>query len=407
MTATVTTTATSTSTTTATGVASSIATSAPTVPVPTAAPTTIITTTTPSTGSVTASTNTLPVAFEVNQGQAADDVAYVAHSVGYPALFNGQGMTVGVMSAATPTITPPLPVPTVSLADPTRLLATPIAGLPLTATAAISGAVLSFGVAGAAANPQVVTQGALPGVVNYLTGNDPTAWHLGVPTYAGLTYKNILPGVDLTYQGSGGQLESAYTLAPGTDPAAITLTVAGADGLALDGAGNLVLHTVAGDLTQSKPVAYQTIGGQRVPVDAQYVLRGVAGVGIAVGSYDPSQPLVIDPVLSYSSYLGGSDRDEAHAAAVDGTGNVYLTGVTFSTNFPTTPGAFQGAFGSDRDAFVSKLNPDGTKHLPRRNRDDHRRRHRRQRHRQRLRRRYDVGHQLPDHDRGIPDQQRR
>jgi len=342
-----------------TGVASVIATDAPTAPVPTTAPTTIISTTTPSTGSVTASTNILPVAFEVNQGQAADDVSYVAHAVGYTALFNGQGMTVRVLSAATLPITPPLPVPTVSLADPTPSLATPAAGLPLTETAAISGAVLGFGVADAAVNPQVVTQGALPGVANYLTGNDPTAWHLGVPTYAGLTYKNILPGVDLTYQGSGGHLESAYTFAPGTDPASITLTVAGAQGLALDGAGNLVLHTAAGDLTQSKPVAYQTIGGQRQAVDAQYVLRGVAGVGVTVGAYDPSQPLVIDPVLSYRTYLGGSGDDEANAVALDDTG-AYVTGQTNSTNFPTT-NAFQSTYGGGAfDAFVAKFNVNAT-----------------------------------------------
>ena len=151
-----------------------------------------------------------------------------------------------------------------------------------------------------------------------------------------------------------------YTLAPGVDPASITLTVTGATRLALDGAGALTLHTAAGDLTQSKPVAYQTIGGQRVHVDASYTLRGTGGVGVAVGAYDASQPLVIDPVLSYSSYLGGSGRDEAHAVAVDGTGNIYVAGNTGSTTFPTTPGAPQGAVGGgDFDAFVVKLSPDG------------------------------------------------
>ena len=107
--------------------------------------------------------------------------------------------------------------------------------------------------------------------------------------------------------------------------------------MTLDGQGNLVLHTAGGDVVEHAPVVYQEIGGVRQPVSGQFVLEGDGQVGFAVGAYDHSQPLVIDPVLSYSTYLGGSGDDDGYGIAVDAAGNAYVTGYTASTDFPTTP----------------------------------------------------------------------
>src|SRR2546430_616141 len=213
------------------------------------------------------------------------------------------------------------------------------------------------------ANPKTRVQGQeeLPGKANYFIGNAPTKWRTKVPTYAKVRYDDLYPGVDLIYYGDHRQLEYDVVVRPGGDPNRIVLGVQGADRLEVDAQGDLVLRTASGSIRQRKPVIYQEVNGVRMEIRGGYVLRDTHRVGFRVTAYDPSRPLVIDPVIIYSTYLGGAGNDNASSVAVDAAGNAYVTGITSSTiNFPTTAGAFQTISGGGSDAFVTKLNPTGS-----------------------------------------------
>ncbi len=193
--------------------------------------------------------------------------------------------------------------------------------------------------------------------VNYLVGNDPARWQTDIPTCGQVVYHDLYPGIDLRYGGQTGALKYTFVARPGADVSHIRLAYGGAAGLRLDEEGNLLILAARSELKDTKPYAYQEIGGRRVEVDVEFVLRGVRTYGFAVqGAYDPRYPLVIDPtLLLYSTYLGGSEDDRGYSIAVDGAGNVYVTGQTSSTNFPTQ-NAYRGTFGGGSvDAFVTKI----------------------------------------------------
>src|SRR5207247_2363522 len=133
----------------------------------------------------------------------------------------------------------------------------------------------------------------------------------------------------------------------------------GSDSLAIDSQGDLVLDAEAGEVRMHKPMVYQENGGERKAVPGRYVLKGEGQVGFEVGAYDPAKPLVIDPVLAYSTYLGGSGIDQAWGIAEDSSGNAYLTGETNSVDFPASAGAADSTFNGFTDAFVTKLDPAG------------------------------------------------
>jgi len=223
-------------------------------------------------------------------------------------------------------------------------------------------AVVQLAFAGANPAPQVVGLDALSGTANYLLGTNRRAWTTKLPTYGRVAYRGLYPGIDLAFHGRQGSLEYDWLLAPRAAVGRIRLAVRGAGVLRLDGQGDLLLRTAAGTLRQARPVAYQQVGGQRRPVTARYILRTGHEIGLAVGAYDHTRPLVIDPVLSYSTYLGGSALDQGTGIAVDGSGYVYVTGDTFSSNFPTlTPEQATFAGGTHYgDAFITKLTPDGS-----------------------------------------------
>ena len=276
----------------------------------------------------------IPLSFEVNQGQTAAQVDFLSRGSGYT-LFLTASETV------------------LSLQKPAPA-ASDTAG-------ASESVVLDSSFVGANPQPKVVGLDRLAGTSNDFIGSDPSQWHTHIANYGQVEYQDLYPGVDLVFHGNQQQLEYDYVVAPGTDPGVIKLAIDGAESMAIDGQGNLVLHTSAGDVTEDAPVVYQESGGVRQPVSGQFVLEGDGQVGFALGAYDHTQPLVIDPVLSYSTYLGGSGSDEGQGIAVDAAGNAYVTGLTQSTDFPTTPGAFQTTYGGGEfDAFVTKLNPTGT-----------------------------------------------
>ncbi len=208
--------------------------------------------------------------------------------------------------------------------------------------------------------PQVTGLEELSGKVNYFTGNDPKKWRADISTYARVQYRDVYPGVDLVFYGNQRQLEYDFIVAPGADPAVIMLGIEGTEQIILASEGHLILETSAGTLQLQKPRIYQERNGVREFIQGDYVLEGAGQVSFQVAAYDPTRPLVIDPVvLSYSTYLGGSGEDLGYDIAVDAAGNAYITGHTLSSDFPTAS-PIQAAFGGNRDAFVTKLNAAGS-----------------------------------------------
>ena len=217
---------------------------------------------------------------------------------------------------------------------------------------------LQFRLLGAAQNPAIVGEDPLPGRVNYFIGRDSAKWHTNVPTYSRIRYKNVYPGIDLIYYGSHQQLEYDFAISPGADSGQIQFEITGASQVDLDAEGNLVLQTNSGDLHFQSPTVYQESNAIRVPLSGAYVMNDPTHVSFHVAQYDHSKPLVIDPVLVYSTYLGGSGDDEPSGIAVDNEGSVYVEGSTDSIDFPlATLGSLPPG---STHVFVAKLDPTGS-----------------------------------------------
>jgi hypothetical protein len=207
------------------------------------------------------------------------------------------------------------------------------------------------------ANPDAVAQGLdeLPGRIHSLIGRDPRKWRANGRAYARVLYREIYPGIDLAYYGTRQQgLEYDFVVAPGADPRAIRLGFEGAERIELSAEGDLLLHVGAASLRFGKPVVYQRIEGVRHEIQGEWVRDG-ATIGFRVAAYDRSAALVIDPIVSLATYLGGLGTDQAFAVAVDSAGNVYVTGNTTAIDFPTTAGSFRPTAPGGTDAFVVKL----------------------------------------------------
>jgi hypothetical protein len=194
-------------------------------------------------------------------------------------------------------------------------------------------------------------------VVNYFTGNDPGKWHTDIPTYNEVVYHDIYPSVDLRLFSKGNALEYDFVVGPGARPEDIALAYEGIDGLRIEDS-RLVAASGFGDIEQYKPYIYQQIGGEKVQVDGGFKLGGGNTYGFQVAAYDNRYPLVIDPMLAYSTYLGGSGDDVGYSIAVDSAGCAYVGGDTNSANFPTQ-NSYQGTDAGDYDVFVAKLSPAG------------------------------------------------
>jgi len=299
----------------------------------------------------------LPVAFVPNAGQSHADVRFQAHALRGTTFF-ARDEVVLTLPAPTQPITP---------SDPSS-----------TPPAAVPPLVARLRFDGAAQNLEVVGVERLPGTVNYLLGNDTAKWRSNISTYAGIVYRQLYPGIDLRFDGDNRQLKSTYTVAPGADPAQIRWRYLGPSKTALDAAGNLHLTLpnpsapptatipLTGTLIEQAPRAWQTIDGQQRAVPVRFVLAANGSVGFALGAYDHTQPLTIDPVLSYATYLGGSAADEGRGIAVDAQGNAYVTGYTQSTNFPDQGAAYDDCARDPNntslctnDVFITKFNPAG------------------------------------------------
>jgi len=282
----------------------------------------------------------LPLQFEANRGQTHKDVHFLSRGAGYSLYLTGAEAVL---------------VLTNTNADAKRSTQ----ALPK-AKAQPKSVALRMSLVGAARKPQATGLDELPGKANYFIGKDRSKWRTNVPTYAKVQYHDVYPGIDLVYYGNQRQLEYDFVVAPGADPKKIVLGFKGTDKLEIDAEGDLVLHASGGDVRQHKPIIYQEIDRVRQEIDGRYVIKSGKRVGLQLAAYDTSRPLIVDPVLSYSTFLGGGGNDIARSVAADSDGNAYVTGQTTSLNFPTTSGAFQTVRGFGNDVFVTKLNPSGS-----------------------------------------------
>jgi hypothetical protein len=270
----------------------------------------------------------MPLSFERNRGQVDAKVDFLSRGHGFEALLDKRGATLLVAA----------PAAQGSVALPIRM-----------------------NLEGVAVAAHWEAQNHLPGVVNYYRGNNPAKWHRGVPTYGRVRYDAIYPGIDLAYYGDGGRFEFDFEVKPGADPNRIALGFDGIAGAEVAADGSALLKTTHGNLTLKRPVAYQQIDAARHEVSADYKIANNR-ITLALGDYDHSRKLTIDPVLLFSTYFGGTVT-QIQGTAIDTSGNVYVTGWAFDecgggcTQFPATGGpAYAGA----GDAFVSKLSADGT-----------------------------------------------
>jgi hypothetical protein len=279
----------------------------------------------PAKAAIQADYGKIPLSFEANQGQTDRRVQFFSRGSGY-GLFLTPGEAV----------------------------------LALERSKGLQTSTLRMKLMGANVAAPVAGQQLLPGTVNYFMGRDAGKWSTGVKTYGRVNYTGVYPGIDLVYYGNQRQLEYDFVVAPGADPKKIALSFSGATPK-LDKDGNLVLTDRETTTSFHKPVVYQMAGDKRVEVAGAYELAGKQ-VRFALGSYDHSKPLVIDPVLTYATFLGGNQQDEGVAITADAAGNAYVVGDTISPNFPLM-NPFQSTNHDTSNGFVvfvSKLNPAGT-----------------------------------------------
>ncbi len=205
--------------------------------------------------------------------------------------------------------------------------------------------------------PYATAQGLLEGTSNYFLGNDPNKWVTDVPSYSSVVLYNVYPGTDLYYYGANGRIEYDFSLAPGADPSLIQIAYEGVKSLAVAATGDLLIETEWSTITQHKPVVYQEQNGIRIPLDAKYAVTEPNVVTFDLpDTYNPALALVIDPQISYGTYIGHSGTDVGWDIAVDDCNNAYVVGYTNSSSFPTSGGAYQTGIGGSYDVLVAKFN---------------------------------------------------
>ena len=280
----------------------------------------------------------LPLIFEPNQGQGNLDPAdarakFVNRGSGYSLFLGSEGAILSLASQQASK-----PSPRVAAQSPARV------------------EILQMKLAGANPNASLTGADRLPGKSNYLVGNDAARWHVGVPQFARVKYENIYPGINLLFYGNQGRLEYDFQVAPGYDPKQAELEFNGAKRLQVkDGA--LIIQGQSGSMRLEAPRVYQEIAGKQQPVEGSFVLRGAKRAGFAIGSYDHSRELVIDPILTFSTYFGGTGDEHSSYITVDGSFNIYLAGSTTSPNLPTVSGTYQPTLNGTQNVYVAKISP--------------------------------------------------
>ena len=332
----------------------------------------------------------LPLSFEANHGQSDAQVRFLARGGGYTIFLTDDEAVLTLRKSSV--VSGQSSVAGNRLSSVVSGLLAGILRFPQQTTdygPRTTESVLRMKLVGASTSAAVTGADVLPGRSNYFIGNDPKKWRTNVPSYARVKYEGVYPGVDLVYYGNQRQLECDFVLAPGADPNQIKLSFAGADGMRVDAAsGDLVLKVGDNEVRFHKPAFYQpavaavssppspSVASASGP-DARhsfplsgitrhcsFVLASNNEVAFRVAGYDPNRALVIDPVLVYSTYLGGSDDDWGYGITVDSSGNAYVTGTTDSTDFPTA-NPFQATNNATATtgyptAFVAKLNSTGS-----------------------------------------------
>jgi hypothetical protein len=284
----------------------------------------------------------LPLRFEANQGQADPRVQFLSRGSGYTFFLTARE-SVLVLNG---------PPTTGALASRELQSETQ------------KSTILRLEYVGARSFTKIEGIDKLSGTSHYFISQDTRRWRTNIPNYARVQYRNLYPGVDLVYYGNQGRIEYDYLIAAGADYRKIKLAIKGARHIRVDASGDLVLATPTGEVRQHRPLVYQEANGERRAISARYVLDGKRQVGFEVGDYDTGKPLVIDPVISYSTYLGGNNTGAGVSSiAVDQAGNAYVTGNTGSTNFPVTANAYRTSRTSSSDIYVTKLNSTGTAFL--------------------------------------------
>ncbi len=299
----------------------------------------------------------LPLYFIENQGQSDPQVAYYLQGRDTGVYFTADGITLALQE--------PAPAAEKDAVQPLHRLARPE---PATAETVRQRWAAKVQFVGAEpVKPQGRSKTAT--IVSYFKGPQ-TNWKTGLPTYTEVAYSNVWPGIEVVYSGDGGHLKTTFHVQPGADPRQIQLAYQGATTVTLTDAGRLAIQTPVGGFEEERPLVYQEIDGRRIPVEARYTLAqtetGDWRYGFALGDYDPSRPLVIDPtILVYCGYIGGSGQDIGRGIAVDGLGQAYVVGETQSSeaSFPVRSGpdlTFNSEPIEERDAFVAKVSADGS-----------------------------------------------
>ena len=288
-----------------------------------------------------------PLLFEPNRGESTGAARFLAHgdhytlflapteavmSVRDPASVALRGAsTTGRQHASLPSVSPP---------------------------SSVRGDVLHMRFDGANGNASITAEDPQPSTTNYLIGSDPNGWHTSVPNYTRVRYHDLYPGIDLVYHGMRGRPEYDFVLAPGADPAQIGLSFSGVSSIAIDRTGALIESlSDGGHIEQPSPAVYQVANGVKSPVRSGYRMIGRTGVGFTLGAHDLSQPVVIDPVIDYASYVSS---EQTTGIAVDRNGDAYVVGDGGASDFPTTSGAFQTSVYDAESAVITKFNPQGS-----------------------------------------------
>ena len=212
---------------------------------------------------------------------------------------------------------------------------------------------------GCAAHPKITGVRPSETKTNYFLGNDPAKWRTGVQNYGAIQYQSVCPGVDLLFYGNQRELEYDVILQPGADASKLRFNLHGFKRIHLNKTGDLILSTPSGDLIERKPIVYEESQGHHRPIEARYILYSATQFGFALGPHSKTSRVVIDPVLTYSTFLGGTGNEGVGAITVDAGRNAYITGYTLSADFPVSH-PVQAMKNAGLDAFVAKINPAGT-----------------------------------------------